>query len=198
MKILLIDNNTEHKKALARALAGHDVEVQRYTPGVRFNYQDKDLVLLTGGGGEGHEIDDKHSPGRLWYEDEMKFIQVCNKPVIGICMGFEIIANTFGAKVDEMKKEVRGVKRLRTTKAGREYFKKDNLRQYEAHKWRVKELPEQLVPLAYSNDEVYAFKHRERPLYAFQFHPEVEKGVDGKAIFDNFVDKVVKPRIGVS
>ena len=172
MKILLIDNNTEHKKALARALAGHDVEVQRYTPGVRFNYQDKDLVLLTGGGGEGHEIDDKHSPGRLWYEDEMKFIQVCNKPVIGICMGFEIIANTFGAKVDEMKKEVRGVKRLRTTKAGREYFKKDNLRQYEAHKWRVKSVPKGFEVLARSETGIEIMRHKKRPIIATQFHPE--------------------------
>jgi GMP synthase-like glutamine amidotransferase len=172
MKILLIDNNTEHRKALAKALANHEVEIQKYVPGAKFNYHDKDLVILTGGGGEGHEIDDKHSPGKLWYDDEMKFIRVCNKPILGICMGFEIIASSFGAKVDEMKEEIKGFKQLKTTKAGKNYFKKDSLRQYEAHKWRVRGAPKGFEVLARSETGIEVIKHKKRPIFATQFHPE--------------------------
>jgi len=172
MKILLIDNNTEHKKALARALAGHDVEVQRYTPGVRFNYQDKDLVILTGGGGEGHEIDDRHSPGKLWYEDQMKFIRICDKPIIGICMGFEIIASTFGAKVGEMNKEIRGFRLLKATKSGKNYFGDNKLKQYEAHRWHVQTAPRGFEVLARSETGIEIIRHKKRPIIATQFHPE--------------------------
>ena len=172
MKILLIDNDTEHKKALTKALAGHEIEVQKYIPGKKFNYQDKDLVILTGGGGEGQEIDDRFSPGHLWYEDEMKFIRTCNKPIIGVCMGFEIIANTFGAKVDEMKQEIKGFKQLKTTKAGKIHFKKDTLRQYEAHKWRVRGAPRGFEVLARSETGIEGIRHKKRPIFATQFHPE--------------------------
>jgi GMP synthase-like glutamine amidotransferase len=172
MKILLVDNNTQHKKALKKALDGHEVEIQKYTPGLKFNYHDKDLVILSGGGGEGHEIDDRHSPGKLWYEDEMKFVRVCNKPIIGICMGFEVIASTYGAKVGEMKREIKGFKRLRTTKAGQKYLGQDELRQYEAHKWHVGNVPRGFEVLARSESGIELMKHKKRPIIATQFHPE--------------------------
>lgn len=51
MKILLINNHTVHLESLTQALAGQDVETQLYQPGLDFHYEDKDLVILSGGGG---------------------------------------------------------------------------------------------------------------------------------------------------
>jgi len=69
MKILLINNHTDYLSNVEKALAGHDVEVQIYQPGLKFNDQGKDLVVLSGGGGEGYELKDKRH-GKLWYEDD--------------------------------------------------------------------------------------------------------------------------------
>src|SRR5438105_4905350 len=99
MKILLVNNHTVHLNSLGKALAGHQIEVQTYRPGIEFNYQDKDLIILSGGGGEGLEIDDEYQPGRLWYDDEMKLVRTADKPILGICMGFEVIARAYGAPV---------------------------------------------------------------------------------------------------
>ena len=63
MKILLINNHTLHFSNLTAALADHEVEVREYHPGLDFSCADKDLVILSGGGGEGLEIHDEHKPG---------------------------------------------------------------------------------------------------------------------------------------
>jgi hypothetical protein len=73
MKILLVNNHTDYLHNVQAALAGHNVEVQEFKPGLKFNHEDKDLVVLSGGGGEGFELKDKFR-GKLWYEDEMSFV----------------------------------------------------------------------------------------------------------------------------
>src|SRR4051794_15596803 len=110
MKILLINNNTKHLPALTHSLAGHNIEIQKYQPSLIFNDGDKDLVILSGGGGEGLEIDDKIGRHKLWYEDQMKFVQNTDKPVLGICMGFEVIVRAYGGKVLYRPKIIQGFK----------------------------------------------------------------------------------------
>lgn len=173
MKILLIDNHTEHKRALHEALKGHEVEVQRYRPGLEFNTQAKDLVILSGGGGEGKEIDDAHKAGHLWYQDEIDFILNCKKPILGICMGFEIICRAYGSKVEEMPKEVKGPAYLKVTRSGRKFLDHKKIHQYEAHKWRVKKAPKGFKTLAKSPTGIEIIKHKNRPIMATQFHPEL-------------------------
>jgi anthranilate/para-aminobenzoate synthase component II len=104
MKILLINNHTQHLSNLNQSLAGHQVEVQIYRPGLDFHAEDKDLVILSGGGGEGLEINDFIRRGKLWYQDEMDFILRTAKPIIGICMGFEVIARAHGSDIPKMDK----------------------------------------------------------------------------------------------
>src|SRR4051794_34563457 len=116
MKILLVNNNTVHLKKLNQALAGNQVEMQIYKPGLDFHYEGKDLIILSGGGGEGLEISDEYTAGHLWYEDQMKFILSCKKPIIGICMGFEVIARAFGQSVPKMPGLLQGKAELKTTR----------------------------------------------------------------------------------
>lgn len=174
MKILLINNNTQHLKHLHQALAGHEVEEVLYEPGVIFNYADKDLIVLSGGGGEGLEIDDRVPGGRLWYHDQIEFIKGCNKPILGICMGFEVIARAFGSPVKHMSGGlVEGFIDIKTTSLGRSLLSKASLKQWEAHEWHVKDVDaEQLEVLATSLTGIEVIRHRTRPILATQFHPE--------------------------
>ena len=173
MKILLIDNNTVHKTALAHALAGHDVEVQKYEPGLDFHDRNKDIVILSGGGGEGQEIADVQLGNRLWYEDEMKFVLACQKPVVGICMGFEVIANAFGAKVAEMDTTYQGFKAINLHQSGSSLSANQLISQFNAHKWHVPEVSQKHFDvLAESETGIEIIKHKTRPIIATQFHPE--------------------------
>lgn len=172
MKILLVDNHTEHREALAQALAGHEVEIQKYRPGLKFNTAGKDLVILSGGGGEGREIYDVHQSGHLWYQDEIDFVRNYNKPLLGICMGFEIICRAFGSKVEEMSEVLEGDFDLKVTRKGRKAFSYKKIKQHEAHKWRVKKAPKDFKVLAKSATGVELIKHKNKPMWATQFHPE--------------------------
>ncbi len=173
MKILIINNHTKHLPELTEALAGFDLEVRMYRPGLDFSCADKDLIVLSGGGGEGLEIDDEHQAGKLWYEDEMRFVRGCQKPIIGICMGFEVISRAYGAKVAKLS---RGVDQLfvefNTTPDGAEILGNKTLNQFEAHDYCVKEAPKDFKVLAKSRTGIEIIKHSTRLIFATQFHPE--------------------------
>jgi GMP synthase-like glutamine amidotransferase len=173
MKILVVNNHTQHLDHLSTALAGNDLEFVMYQPGAEFNWEDKDLIVLSGGGGEGLEINDATPSGKLWYHDEMEFILSCDKPILGICMGFEVIARAYGSKVEEMKELIMGFRKLSTTTKGNSHFSREKLKQYEAHQWRVADIDtRQFNVLAESRTGIEIIKHKTRPIMATQFHPE--------------------------
>jgi GMP synthase-like glutamine amidotransferase len=173
MKILLINNHTVHITALSKSLAGHQVELQTYRPGIQFNYEDKDLIILSGGGGEGLEIDDEVEPGRLWYDDEMKLVRTADKPILGICMGFEVMAKAYGAPVTTVSQLILGRNDVQVAKQFKPLLGK-TLRQYEAHSWRVEDVPVGFEVLATSNTGIEIFRHKDKKgtRLATQFHPE--------------------------
>ncbi len=174
MKILLINNHTVHMNSLGKALAGHQVEVQTYHPGIEFNYHDKDLIILSGGGGEGLEIHDYHDSGQLWYEDEMKLVRTADKPILGICMGFEVMARAYGAPVTPVGGRVLNREDRKLTKEGQSRFGDRFINQYEAHSWRVEDVPSDFEVWAKSKKgiEMFLYKDKLGDRWGSQFHPE--------------------------
>lgn len=177
MKILLINNHTEHLQAMLESLAGHEVEIQKYRPGIDFHDSGKDLVILSGGGGEGLEITDRVTKTKLYYQDEMNFVRDTEVPVLGICMGFEVIVNTFGGKIFYQPDLVHGFRTAQLTDSGRKIFNHKSLKQVESHYWYVPEVPEnELEVLARSADtgaiEMVRHKNKSKKILGTQFHPE--------------------------
>lgn len=172
MKILLVNNNTVHLKKLDAALAGHDVEMQIYKPGIDFHSRGKDLIILSGGGGQGLEINDKFKRGALWYQDQMDFVLRSKKPILGICMGFEVIASAYGEKVEYMGKLSQGFFDIQPTGKGQKLISQKKLKQFESHRWAVTDIPRDFEVLACSPTGIEIVRHKKRPILATQFHPE--------------------------
>jgi GMP synthase (glutamine-hydrolysing) len=60
-----------------------------------------------------------------------------------------------------------------------------------SHGDQVTSLGTGLEPLATSDNSPFAaFRHRERPIYGLQFHPEVTHSIDGREILRNFVQRI--------
>ncbi len=112
-------------------------------------------------------------------------------PILGICYGFQLLALLLGGSVKKGTGEY-GRTRVRI-------LKKDVLFDgwsneeivWMSHGDHVSELPRDLELLAVSeNGYVAAFKHREKPIYGVQFHPEVIHTRKGSLLLENFVVKI--------
>ena len=170
MKILLINNHTRYLQKILDELSTHDVQVADFAPGVKLDDAGKDLIILSGGGGKGRELKDLHHTGDLWYKDELEFIIKTDKPILGICMGFELIAHAYGSRLVELPRRVTGFRRIQTGQGA--YIK-----QFKHHKWCIPEVSkDHFEVLGRSKIGVEMVRHKSRPILAIQFHPEISGG----------------------
>lgn len=118
------------------------------------------------------------------------FVKEINLPILGICLGHQVMAKTFGGGV-------------RTGAAGGyaaveiEIIDEDDILKgigpktvvWASHADEVSSLPPEFIGLARSAiSEIEAMKHRTKPLYGVQFHPEVSHTERGNDILLNFFE----------
>ena len=134
-------------------------------------------------------------PSSIYEEDAPKCdaeIFNLNIPVLGLCYGHQLIASLFGGKVEPAEKREYGIgyaviDRPSSLLKGLERRQKV----WMSHGDAVYELPEQFEILAHTeNCPIAAFKHREKPIYGVQWHPEVIHTENGMQMLRNFVFEV--------
>lgn len=189
MRILLVDNHTSRIPGWRSLLSRYDlgsldiVRAEELKPSQADSY---DLVILTGAGGVGGFAVPTHMDG---YKEELNLIRERNKPLIGICVGFQAIAVAFGSPLQYRTERIKGVVDIDVIKPDPVFGKMKSFKAFVSHKYFVSEAPKQFILLAKSIFNVEAFRHETRPIYGFQFHPEVtEPENDGATIFHRFME----------
>lgn len=136
-----------------------------------------DLVFLSNGPGDPQDISESI--------ETIKQL-VGKKPIVGICLGHQLLALALGGKTGKLKFGHRGcnhpVKDLETNKVT---ITSQN------HGYVVTELPQDVVETHVNiNDEtVEGMKHKSLPIFSVQFHPEACAGPqDSEYIFDKFME----------
>lgn len=182
MKFLLIDNGTSYLLQLEKLLSGHSFRVIKYFELGSVNPMDFDVVILSGG----HSFPVQGNDERL--RGEIDLVKNFPRPIFGICFGFEIIAHTFGAKLERMENKEKGILDIKITEQDDLFLNISGFQVFESHRWVVREPGENLIALAISKDGIEVIKHKTKPIYGVQFHPEmfVEKTC-GDEIFYNFL-----------
>ncbi|MFH1425319.1 MAG: gamma-glutamyl-gamma-aminobutyrate hydrolase family protein [archaeon] len=108
-------------------------------------------------------------------------------PIIGFCLGHEVIAVAFGGDVERLPRKQKKVEEVFIDKKDRIFSGlegKTFLR--ESHKKHISKLPKNFKVLAHSDVcSVEIMKHKRKKIYEFQSHPKVS-GTDGKVIINNF------------
>jgi GMP synthase (glutamine-hydrolysing) len=118
------------------------------------------------------------------------YIDKAGVPILGICAGHQFMASHLGGKAGPSKVGEFG-KTMVTVDDEDDIFKglPTEFVAWESHHDEVTELPADFVALAHSdNCTVQAMKHKEKPLYGLQFHPEVEHTDNGYEMFQAFID----------
>ena len=113
------------------------------------------------------------------------------KKILGVCLGYQCIAQYFGAKIIKSKEPVHG-------KVSEIFFTPDPMfegieqgfRATRYHSLEVdnNSITDNIVPLAYTKEKVLmALKHKDYPVYGVQFHPEAILTQGGRQLLKNFV-----------
>ena len=117
------------------------------------------------------------------------------KPILGICLGHQAIAETFGGKLGLAPKVMHGKQSQLQFEAPSILYdgieNKCSVMRY--HSLMVEELPEDFEVTARSTDDqvIMGIQHKNLPIYGFQYHPESIGTPDGLSTIRNFIEKVI-------
>jgi len=181
MKIAVIDNGTSLLSTLEHLLVGNEYEI------VTLSEIDEispkfDLIILSG----------SKSTSLLShlnvFEKEMDLIRTTEIPVLGICLGFELIAYAFKSSLQKIPAREKGIISIEVMTRDKIFEDLNILSVYECHRWVVSKLPDCLEAMAKSEDGIEIIRHKEKKIYGFQFHPEMFRShTDGAFVFRNLL-----------
>ena len=110
-------------------------------------------------------------------------------PILGICYGMQIGCQILGADVRAAKAREYGRVKVRVRQSeGLLAHLPDETSAWMSHGDLVDDLPDDFEPLAVTDNCPYAaIRHKTRPFFATQFHPEVTHTPQGGQIIRNFL-----------
>lgn len=181
-KIVILDFGSQYTQLIARKTR----ELRFYSEIHPYNIGTKELakqepaaIILSGGPSSVYE---KRAPMPKAPVFEL------GVPVLGICYGLQYMSHALGGKVEDSSEREYGKARLG-------FIKEDPLFSglsagsvvWMSHGDRVASLPKQFIKIGQTENSPYAVvRHKTKPFYGVQFHPEVHHTKYGKKILENF------------
>ncbi len=177
-KIVVVDNHGQFTHLEHRALRDLGVEAELIDNDTPPEAVDADGIVLSGG----PEMD-RIGHSSAYLEDE--------RPVLGICLGMQIMAEKLGGRVDSG--EYGGYADVTVEIEADDDPLVGSLapetRVWASHADEVTELPEGFELTAKSDIcGVEAMSDTDRDLYGVQWHPEVAHTEEGEEVFENFLE----------
>jgi anthranilate synthase/aminodeoxychorismate synthase-like glutamine amidotransferase len=183
--ILVVDNYDSFTFNLVQQLAAEGEEIRV----LRNDVMTADDLLALGA----HGIVLSPGPGRP--EDAGVCVALLERrpdvPVLGVCLGHQALGVAYGASVGRAPRLMHG-KTSAVRHQGEGLFaglpNPFEATRYHSLEVRAETLPPEIEPVAWSEDgTVMAMRHRQRPHWGVQFHPESVLTVDGPALLRNFI-----------
>ncbi len=190
-KIVILDYGSQYTKLIARRI--RDMSV--YSEIIPFDTKAADLdrsdikgIILSGG------PQSVFASGAPQIDPDIFNL---NKPILGICYGMQLICHVLGGRVEASEDREYGPATLKLESTSHVFFEGLNLNQkvWMSHGDRLLEPPSGFRAIGSSdNAPITAMAHRDRPILAIQFHPEVSHTEHGAQMLSNFVFKMCSCR----
>ena len=112
-------------------------------------------------------------------------------PLLGVCLGHQALGAAYGGVIQGAERLMHG-KTSRVRHRGLGIFSglpnPFEATRYHSLEVRQEELPAALEPVAWSDDgALMGMRHRRRPYWGVQFHPESVLTAEGPRLIDNFL-----------
>lgn len=110
-------------------------------------------------------------------------------PVLGICYGFQVLAQALGGRVDKTGKREYGATELKVKAGGTLLSGQPDLQVcWMSHGDQVMQAPDGFEVLASTDTTpVAAFESNAKRIYGVQWHPEVKHSQQGQRVLENFL-----------
>ena len=181
MTILIVNNKGQYNHRIKRSLDYLNIPCELIPNTLSIDeINDKNPMGLILGGG----------PSIEGAGNSEEYILNLNIPILGICLGHQLIAKAYGGKITTSDTESYAQVKINITN-DKNLFKRlaPEIDVWSSHKDEVKSIPEGFEILASSNlCDVESFKHENKEIYGIQFHPEVHHTPKGEIIFKNFYE----------
>lgn len=182
-KILILDFGSQYTQLIARKIREARVycEIQpcNISLGTIKNFNPKGIVLSGGPASV-------YSDGSPQVDGQIFDLGV---PVLGICYGLQVMCKHFGGAVASSAAREYGRSTLNLTPDSSlfEGFS-NNIVVWMSHGDKLEDMPDNFKIIGYTaNAPVAAMRHKSKPFFAIQFHPEVAHTENGNKILKNFV-----------
>lgn len=181
-KVVLVDCGV--KNNIIRCLLKRNATVIRVPWDYDFTQEEYDGVFLSNGPGDPAKCD-------VTVNHIHKAIEI-GKPIMGICLGNQLLARAAGAETFKLKFGHRSHNQpVLLTGTDRCFITSQN------HGYAIapESLPEdwEAMFVNVNDDTNEGIRHKTKPFFSTQFHPEAASGpVDTEYLFDEFIDNIVK------
>lgn len=136
-----------------------------------------DALFLANGPGDPEDIP-------TVVENVKKIIET-GLPILGICLGNQVVSLALGCKTKRLKFGHHGGNHpVKDTQTGRVYITSQN------HEFVVCDLPDDVEAsfININDGSIEGIRHKTKPIYTVQFHPEASPGpLDVQFLFDRFI-----------
>ena len=181
--VLVVDFGAQYAQLIARRVREANVYseiVPHNISAAEVSEKSPAAIILSGGPSSVYE---ENSP-RL----DAKILEL-GIPVLGICYGFQVLAQTLGGRVDKTGKREYGATDLKLSSGGTLLASQPDLQVcWMSHGDQVMEAPSGFEVLASTaTTPVAAFENLDKRIFGVQWHPEVKHSEQGQQVLKNFL-----------
>lgn len=189
-RVLVLDFGSQYAQLIARRVREQQVycEIVRHDlPASRIAQIGPKGLVLSGGPASVYQ------PGAPRCDPKIFELGI---PILGICYGMQLACDVLGGRVESAPAREYGRAYCRLLRPDPLFAGlPDRFEVWMSHGDQVSRLGEEFLPLAATDTcPIAAVRHRDRPLYGLQFHPEVTHTPLGSAILRNFLMAVCNCR----